>query len=155
MDYSTPGFPVLHYLPRFAQIHVLELVMLSKHPVLCCPFFSCPQSFPASGSFPQADIPGCAKVPCRCISWLLWDLHLQKIQQLWSYSKLSDASLGSAMRCVWSWLGCSSSRSLIVLQSPDGGHCVPLLDARAHSLDRWLRHHSPKTLHLHGRNGFP
>ena len=21
-DYSTPGFPVLHYLPEFAQIHV-------------------------------------------------------------------------------------------------------------------------------------
>ena len=22
MDYSTPGFPVLHYLPEFAQTHV-------------------------------------------------------------------------------------------------------------------------------------
>ena len=22
MDYSTPGLPVLHYLPEFAQIHV-------------------------------------------------------------------------------------------------------------------------------------
>ena len=22
MDYSTPGFPVLHHLPEFAQIHV-------------------------------------------------------------------------------------------------------------------------------------
>ena len=22
IDYSTPGFPVLHYLPEFAQIHV-------------------------------------------------------------------------------------------------------------------------------------
>ena len=22
MDYSMPGFPVLHYLPEFAQIHV-------------------------------------------------------------------------------------------------------------------------------------
>ena len=22
MDSSTPGFPVLHYLPEFAQIHV-------------------------------------------------------------------------------------------------------------------------------------
>ena len=21
-DYSTPGFPVLHYLPEFAQIHI-------------------------------------------------------------------------------------------------------------------------------------
>ena len=22
MDYSTPGFPVLHYLPKFTQTHV-------------------------------------------------------------------------------------------------------------------------------------
>ena len=30
----------------------IELVMPSNHVVLCCPFFSCLQSFPASGSFP-------------------------------------------------------------------------------------------------------
>ena len=29
----------------------IELVMPSNHPILCCPFSSCPQSFPASGSF--------------------------------------------------------------------------------------------------------
>ena len=28
--------------------------MLSNHLVFCCPFFSCPQSFPASGSFPTS-----------------------------------------------------------------------------------------------------
>ena len=26
MDCSTPGFPVLHYLPEFAQTHVTESV---------------------------------------------------------------------------------------------------------------------------------
>ena len=30
----------------------IELVMPSYHLILCCPFSSCPQSFPASGSFP-------------------------------------------------------------------------------------------------------
>ena len=25
MDYSTPGFPVLHYLPEFAQTHVHQV----------------------------------------------------------------------------------------------------------------------------------
>ena len=35
-------------LPKFMSI---ELVMPSNHLVLCCAF-SCPQSFPASGSFP-------------------------------------------------------------------------------------------------------
>ena len=29
----------------------IELVMPSNHLILCCPFSSCPQSFPASGSF--------------------------------------------------------------------------------------------------------
>ena len=48
---STPGFPVLHYLPEFPQIHVLWVsdATWSFHPVTC---FSWPQSFPASGSFP-------------------------------------------------------------------------------------------------------
>ena len=30
----------------------VESVMPSNHLILCCPVFSCPQSFPASGSFP-------------------------------------------------------------------------------------------------------
>ena len=49
MDCSTPGFPVLHYLSEFAQTHV------KCHPTISSsvtPFSSCPQSFPASGSFP-------------------------------------------------------------------------------------------------------
>ena len=31
-----------------------ESVMPSNNLILCCPFFSCPQSFPASGSFPMS-----------------------------------------------------------------------------------------------------
>ena len=31
----------------------IESVMLSNHLILCCPFSSCPQSFPGSGSFPM------------------------------------------------------------------------------------------------------
>ena len=52
MDCGMPGSSVLHYLPEFAQIHVLELVMLSDHLILCHPLSFCLQSFPASGSFP-------------------------------------------------------------------------------------------------------
>ena len=37
MDSSTPGSPVLHYLPESAQIHVTELVMLSNHLSPCHP----------------------------------------------------------------------------------------------------------------------
>ena len=49
MDCSTPGFPVLHYLLKFAQTHV-RWFRDSIHP--SHPFSSCPQSFSASESFP-------------------------------------------------------------------------------------------------------
>ena len=52
MDCSTPGLPVHHQLPELIQTHVHRVgdaIQLS-HPVV--PFSSCPQSFPASGSFP-------------------------------------------------------------------------------------------------------
>ena len=52
MNWSMPGFPVLHYLPVFAQTHVhwvSDAVQISH--ALLTPF-SCPQPFPASGSFP-------------------------------------------------------------------------------------------------------
>ena len=47
MDSRMPGFPVLHSLPEFAQIHVSDAIQPSV-----VPFSSCLQSFPASGSFP-------------------------------------------------------------------------------------------------------
>ena len=34
----------------------IELVMPSNHLILCRPFFSCPQSFPASGSFQKSQL---------------------------------------------------------------------------------------------------
>ena len=61
MNQSTPGLPVHHQLPEFTEIHVYSWVhwnscLLSQlcHPTISSsvvPFFSCPQSFPASGSF--------------------------------------------------------------------------------------------------------
>ena len=56
MDCSTPGFPVLHYLPEFSQTHVHGLVMPSSHLVLCCSLSSCPQFFPASGPLPMSQL---------------------------------------------------------------------------------------------------
>ena len=50
--------PCLHYLPEFAQTQVLWISDASNHLVLCSspPFSSCPQSFPASGSFPVSQL---------------------------------------------------------------------------------------------------
>ena len=57
MNYSTAGFPVLHYLHDFAQTHThwVSDSIQPSHP-LQSPFSPCPQSFPASGSFPVSQL---------------------------------------------------------------------------------------------------
>ena len=52
MDSSTPDFPVLHYIRSLLKLMSTELVMPSNHLISIIPFSSCPQSFPAPGSFP-------------------------------------------------------------------------------------------------------
>ena len=52
MDCSTPGFPVLHYLPEFVQTHVHWVCDAIQPTCPVIPFSYCLQSFPASGSFP-------------------------------------------------------------------------------------------------------
>ena len=56
MNHSTPGFPVLNYLPESAQthVHLVSDAIQSSHPV--APFSSCPQSLPASESFPMSQL---------------------------------------------------------------------------------------------------
>ena len=51
MDCSMPGLPVYHQLPEFTQTHFHWVgdAIQPSHPVI--PLSSCPQSFPASGSF--------------------------------------------------------------------------------------------------------
>ena len=56
MNRSTPGLPVHHQLQDFTQTHVhrvSDAIQLS-HPVV--PFSSCPQSLPASESFPVSQL---------------------------------------------------------------------------------------------------
>ena len=50
------GSPVLHYPQSLLRFMSTESVMLLiyVHLILCCPFSSCPQSSPASGSFPMS-----------------------------------------------------------------------------------------------------
>ena len=51
MNRSMPGLPVHHHLLEFAQTHIHQVgdAIQPSHPLS---FFSCLQSFPASGSFP-------------------------------------------------------------------------------------------------------
>ena len=52
MDCRTPGFPVLHYPPEFAQTHVHWVNWCHPTTSSSVTPFSCLQSLPASGSFP-------------------------------------------------------------------------------------------------------
>ena len=47
MDCSKPCFPLLRYLPEFAQIHVHASVMLSNHLILCHTLFLLSSIFPS------------------------------------------------------------------------------------------------------------
>ena len=52
MDYSTPGFLVLHQLMEFTQAHVHQVGVPSNHLILCCPIL--PASiFPSIKVFPN------------------------------------------------------------------------------------------------------
>ena len=50
MDCSTPGFPVFHHLPEFAQTHVHWVGDASNHLILCCPLLL-PSIFPRVSVF--------------------------------------------------------------------------------------------------------
>ena len=47
MGCSTAGFPILHCLPEFAQIHVIESVLPSNRLTLCGPPLLFPSIFPS------------------------------------------------------------------------------------------------------------
>ena len=46
MNCSTPGIPVLHYLPELLKLMSIESVMPSNHLILCCPLILLPSVFP-------------------------------------------------------------------------------------------------------------
>ena len=57
MNCSMPSFPVLHYLPEFAQTHVhwvSDAIPTISSSVTSFSF--CPQSSPTSGSFPMSQL---------------------------------------------------------------------------------------------------
>ena len=54
LDCSTPGFLSFTMSWNLQKLMSIESRMPSNHLILCCPFSSCPQSFPAAGSFPMS-----------------------------------------------------------------------------------------------------
>ena len=62
VDYSMPGFLVLHSLPEFAQTHVVESVMPSNHVTFCHPLLLLPSVFPSIRVF-SSEYALCIKWP--------------------------------------------------------------------------------------------
>ena len=57
MNSSTPGLPVHHQLSLSSlKLTSIELVMPSRHLILCHPLLLLPQSLPASESFPMSQL---------------------------------------------------------------------------------------------------
>ena len=55
-DCSTPGFPVLHYLLEFAQIHFRWVGDAIQHLILCRPLFLLPSIFPSIRVFSNESV---------------------------------------------------------------------------------------------------
>ena len=55
-DCSMPGLPVYHHSRSLLKLISIESVMPSNYLILCRPFYSCLQSFPASGSFQMSQL---------------------------------------------------------------------------------------------------
>ena len=56
MDYSTPGFPVLHQLPSLLKLVSIESVMPSNHLILCRPLLLLPSIFPSIRVFSNESV---------------------------------------------------------------------------------------------------
>ena len=56
MNFSTPGFPVLHHLPEFAQTQSIESMMPSNHLILCHPLLLLPSIFPSIRAFSNESV---------------------------------------------------------------------------------------------------
>ena len=51
MDYTAPGLPVLHYLPKLLKLMSIESERLSNHLILCHPLLLLPSIFPSISVF--------------------------------------------------------------------------------------------------------
>ena len=120
MAYSMTDFPVLHYLPEFAQTHTHWVgdAIQPSHPQ-SHPFSSCPQSFPASWTFPVIWLlasygqstgasPWASALPINIHSWFplelngLISLESKELSRAFSSTKIWKHQFFSAQPSLWS-----------------------------------------------------
>ena len=129
MDCSMPGLPVPHHLPESAQVHVhcIGDAIQPSHTLMP---FSCPQSFPASRTFPMSclltsDDRNTGASASASV------LPVKNSFQEFTYSKIFWGTHSSAFNCNWNKL------FLIIVQylSPTG---FLVLTFRARSIPLFL-----------------
>ena len=131
IDYSSmPGFSVLHYLLQFAQTHVHWAGDAIQPSQPLSPFSSCPQSFPASGSFP--------------VSWL-FTLGGQSIRASASVHSMSihrwfPLGLAGLIFLLSKWLSRVFSRTTIQKHQFFGTQ--PSLWSNSHIIHDYWKNHS-------------
>ena len=88
MDCSTPGFPVHHQLPEFAQTHVYLVGDVVQSSILCHPLLLLPSIFPSIRVFSNESV--------LCIRW----------PKYWSFSfSISPSNEYSGLiSCRMDWL---------------------------------------------------
>ena len=62
MDFSIPGFPVLHYLPELLKFRSIDFAMLSNHLILSYLLLLLPSIFPSIKVF-SSESPLCTRWP--------------------------------------------------------------------------------------------
>ena len=114
MDCSTPGFPVLHCLPQFAQTHVdwVDDAIQSSHPL----------SFPSYPAFNLSKHQGLFQWVVLCIRWpKYWCFSfsinsVQSLSHVWLFSSPLDCSM-SGFPVYHQLLELSQTPSVIPSQS--------------------------------------
>ena len=113
---SMPGFPVVHYLPEFAQLMSTEMVIPSpsKHLVLCCPLLLLPSIFPS--------IKVLSNESTLCLKWPKYQSFIFSIIPSDNYSGLIyfridwfDLFAVQGAVALWCWI---SSLALSFLYGP-------------------------------------
>ena len=96
MDCSMPGLPTITNSWSPCKPMSIESVMPSNHFILVVPFSSCPQSFPASGSFQMSHLfASCGQsIGFSASAWVL-PMNIQVWFHLWSLGSSRDSQESS------------------------------------------------------------
>ena len=109
MNHSTPGFPVLHNLPEFAQTHI-ESVSPSNHLILCHPLLLLPSIFPSVRIFPVSQLftSGGQSIGASASESVLMNIHgwFPLVLTSWSACSPRDSQESSSIPQLESNNGC-------------------------------------------------